>query len=435
MTTHADSAAVADSSLPAQTYRRRVIVATSIGNALEWFDFVVYGFLAVTMAKLFFPPGNEFVSLLLTFAIFGVPFVARPIGAIVMGNYADRRGRRAALTLSIALMTLATAAIAVVPTYEVIGFWAPVIVLAARLVQGFSVGGEFGAAVAFMVEQDPRRRAFLASWHYASQSATGVLATAFGIGLNNLLTPAQIEGWGWRIPFLFGLLIGPVGYYMRRRLDETPRFMTDARSAQPLREVFARFSPQLAVCCGLIVVSSVTVYMSLFLPTFAIRQLGLSPSVAYLGSFTASTLQMLLIPFVGWLADRHGQTRFLLAASLLMAILAYPLFAFMVANPSIGNLLLVQAIFAVLNSIAFGCLGALIAALFPTRVLTSGLSLSNAVVQTLFGGMTPLICLWLIGVTGALTAPSFWMMGAAAITLAATLLLHVGIVRPANETA
>src|ERR1700681_4246637 len=222
--------------LPSRSRRWRAVIAASVGNALEWFDFVVYGFLAVTMAKVFFPTGNETVSLLLALGTFGVTFFMRPLGAIVLGSYADRHGRKAALTLTIALMMAGTAIIAMAPTYSSIGLLAPILVVGARMVQGFSAGGEFGSATAFLAEQNPQRRGFFASWQFASQGLTTILATAFGAVMASTLSADQIETWGWRMPFIFGLLIGPVAYYMRRHVDETMEFRSTKVSKAPLLE-------------------------------------------------------------------------------------------------------------------------------------------------------------------------------------------------------
>src|SRR3569833_1774608 len=188
----------------------RAVIAASIGNALEWFDLVVYGFFAVVIAKLFFPAGNDTVSLLLTLGTFGVSCFMRPLGAIVIGAYADRAGRMAVFSLSILLMMGGTLIIAILPTYRSIGIAAPVILVIARLMQGFSAGGEFGSATAFLAEHVPGRRGFFASWQVASQGLTTLLAAGFGVALTGNLTPDQMASWGWRVPFFFGLLIGPV---------------------------------------------------------------------------------------------------------------------------------------------------------------------------------------------------------------------------------
>src|SRR5229473_156983 len=192
----------------------KLIVAVSIGNALEWYDISSYGYFAVYVSKAFFPNNDPTISLLLTFGTFGLAFLIRPIGGVVLGAYADRHGRKASLLVSIVMMTMGTLAIAVMPTYQTIGILAPIAVLMARLVQGFSAGGEFGSSTAFLVEHAPDRRGFIASWQFASQGLGQVLSSAFGVGLISWLTAADMNSWGWRIPFLFGILVGPVGIYI-----------------------------------------------------------------------------------------------------------------------------------------------------------------------------------------------------------------------------
>jgi MHS family proline/betaine transporter-like MFS transporter len=385
-----------------RSYRWKVIVATSIANALEWFDFIAFGFFAVIMAKLFFPAANDVTALLATFAAFAIPFAIRPIGAIVLGAHADRHGRKATLLLTISLMTFGTAIMATVPTYQSIGAWAAVIVIAARMLQAFSVGGEFGAAVAFLVEQDETRRGFLASWHYSSQSMTAVLATGLATMLNTMLTPGQVESWGWRVPFFFGLLIAPVGLYLRSQLRETDPFMVAKASKSPVLEVLAGYPSRIAL---------------------AIKQLGLPPSVAFLGSLLAGAIHVVLIPLIGLLSDRYDRKWLSLAASLAVLTLAYPLFAVLLAVPSVAVLLAVQGLLGVLNAINLGCLGALIAELFPTSLRTSGLSFANSLTQMTLGGTTPFISLWLIEATGHPTAPAFYLMFGAAISVAALVVL------------
>ena len=402
----------------------KVIVSTSIANALEWFDFIAFGFFAVVMAKLFFPASNQFASLLATFATFAIPFAARPIGALVLGAYADRHGRKTTLLLTIGLMTLGTAIMATVPTYEFIGAWAAVVVVAARMIQGFSVGGEYGAAVAFLVEQSDARRGFMASWHYSSQSMTAVLATSFATLLYATLTPEQINAWGWRLPFCFGLLIGPVGLYLRAQLRESDLFAIATISKAPVLKDLARQRAGIVLAAGVIAASAVTIYMLVFMPTFAIKQLGLPSSVAFLGSLLAGTIHVVLIPIVGLLSDRYDRKTLLLAASLALLMLAYPLFAVLLAVPSVSALLVVQGILGVINAINMGCLGAMVAELFPTEFRTSGLSVANALTQMTVGGTTPFISLWLIEATGQPGAPAFYLMFGAAISITALVALR-----------
>jgi MHS family proline/betaine transporter-like MFS transporter len=201
-----------------------VIVAATIGNVLEWFDFLVYGFFAVTIAEVFFPTGNPTVSLLITFGTFGLAYLMRPLGAIIVGTYTDRAGRKAGLTLSIGLMLIGTTLMVVTPGFATIGLAAPIIITVARLLQGFSVGGEFGSAVTFLVEHAGERRGYSASWQWATIGMTSIIASLFGLVLTSQLSHQQLVGWGWRVPYVFGLLVGPAGLYIRSRVAETPSF-------------------------------------------------------------------------------------------------------------------------------------------------------------------------------------------------------------------
>jgi MFS transporter, MHS family, proline/betaine transporter len=203
-----------------------VIVAATIGNVLEWFDFVVYVYFAVTISEVFFPTGNSSVSLLITFGTFGLAYFVRPLGAVIIGNYTDRRGRKAGLTLSIGLMMIGTTLMAVTPSYATIGIAAPLLIMSARLLQGFSVGGEFGSAVSFLVEHGSHRKGFAASWQWASTGIISIIVSLFGIALTTLLTHDQLVSWGWRLLYFFGMLIGPAGLYIRSRVSETPEFIT-----------------------------------------------------------------------------------------------------------------------------------------------------------------------------------------------------------------
>ena len=397
----------------------RVVVAASIGNALEWFDLVVYGFFAVLIAKLFFPAGNDTVSLLLTLGTFGVSFFMRPLGAIVLGAYADRAGRKAALTLSIVLMMAGTLIIAILPTYRTIGLTAPLILVAARLMQGFSAGGEFGSATAFLAEHVPGRRGFFASWQIASQGLTTVLAAGFGVLLTGELSAEQLAAWGWRVPFVFGLLIGPAAWYIRTRLDETPEFLAAETTTTPLRDTFASQKMRLLIAIGAVVLGTVSTYLVLFMPTYGVRQLGLAPSVTFAAIALTGVIQMLFSPLVGHLSDRLGRTRIMLVSAVLLLVLIYPAFAFLVAHPGFGTLIVVQVVLGFLMTGYFGALPGLLSEIFPVQTRTTGMSLAYNIAVTIFGGFGPFIITWLISSTGSKMAPSFYMMFAAVVSLAA----------------
>jgi len=398
----------------------RAVAAASIGNAFEWFDFIIYGFFAAMIARLFFPAGNETASLLLTFASFGVTtFVMRPFGAVVLGNVADRHGRKAALTLSISVMMAGTAITAFAPTYASIGIFGPIMIVVARLIQGFSAGGEFGSATVFLAEQNPKRRGLYASWQLAGQGLSTVLATGLGAALNGLLTTEQMEMWGWRIPFLFGLLIGPIGYYIRRQVDETFEFRSAQKTSAPLWETFSSGKTRLLVAIGTIVLVTVAAYTAVYMPTYAIRELGLPPVGGFLATMLAGAIQIVMIPLVGALSDKLGRLPIATVAIVAILITARPLFARLVAAPTIESLLLVQAILGVFVAAYAGAIPALIPELFPIRVRATAVSTSYSVAVAVFGGFAPLIIAWLIDVTGSHLAPSYYLMFAAAVSLVA----------------
>jgi MHS family proline/betaine transporter-like MFS transporter len=399
----------------------RAVIAASIGNALEWFDLVVYGFFAVTIARLFFPAGNDTVSLLLTLGTFGVSFFMRPLGAIVIGAYADRAGRKAALTLSILLMMGGTFIIAVLPTYQSIGIAAPVILVIARLMQGFSAGGEFGSATAFLAEHVPGRRGFFASWQVASQGLTTLLAAGFGVVLTGNLRPDQMAAWGWRVPFFFGLLIGPVAWYIRTKLDETPEFLAAQTTATPLRDTFTSQKLRLLIAIGAVVLGTVSTYLVLFMPTFGVKQLGLAPSVAFSAIALTGLIQMVFSPLVGHLSDRHGRTTIMLISALLLLVLIYPAFVYLVAHPTFGTLIALQVVLGFLMTGYFAALPGLLSEMFPVQTRTTGMSLAYNIAVTVFGGFGPFIIAWLISSTGSKAAPSYYLIFAALLSVAALL--------------
>lgn len=410
---------LAAASMTSRSHVWRAVVATSIGNALEWFDLVVYGFFAVVIAKLFFPAGNDTVSLLLTLGTFGVSFFMRPLGAIVIGAYADRAGRKAALTLSILLMMLGTAIIVVLPTYGTIGIAAPLILVLARLMQGFSAGGEFGSATAFLAEHVPNRRGFFASWQVASQGLTTVLAAVFGTVLTSSLAPDQLMSWGWRVPFVFGLLIGPIAYYIRSNVDETPEFLAAETTTSPLRDTFADHKTRLLIAIGIVVLGTVATYLVLFMPTYGVKQLGLPPSVAFSAVVLTGLIQMIGSPVVGHWSDRIGRTGLMLTSAALMLVLVYPAFAWLVARPSAATLIAVQIALGVMVTGYFAALPGLLSEIFPVATRTTGLSLAYNIAVTIFGGFGPFIIAWLIRATGEKVAPSFYLMFAALVSFVA----------------
>ena len=397
--------------------RRGDVVAVCLGNALDWFEIVVYGYFAGIISTLFFPAETPGVSLLLTFLTFGVTFIVRPLGAVVLGAYADRHGRKSAIQLSIVLMTAASAAIAFVPDYRSIGILAPAILVVARMAQGFAVGGEFGGATAFLAETDAARRGYLASWQFASQGVAAMLATGFGFAITRTLSDDQIAAWGWRLPFLFGLLIAPVGYYIRRRLQETIDVKAARAGASPVASLLATQMRQLMTATGLIVLGTVATYTIVFMPTFAARELGLTASNSFAAALLTASVQVVIVPFVGLLSDRWGRLPIATGAALALGVLAWPLFAWLAGAPTIEKLLTVQLTLGVLTALNVGALPALMAELFSTRTRATGLSISYSVAVAVFGGFAPFISVWLIQATGSATAPSYYLIFAAVVSL------------------
>jgi MHS family proline/betaine transporter-like MFS transporter len=413
----ADSASDALPFLSGNTSIYRLIVATSIGNALEFYDLVVYGYFASTLSKLFFPTTDKTVSLLLTLGTFALSYLARPVGAFVLGSYSDRKGRKASLTLSIAMMTLGTGMVALMPSYATIGVIAPIGIFLSRVLQGFSAGGEFGSSTAFLIEHAPARSGFMSSWQFASQGASVLLASAFGAALTTALSTQQLESWGWRIPFLFGLLIGPIGLYIRRHIDESPEFERAELAESPIREVLATQKERVLISIGSLVLTTTANYMLLYMPTYASRQLGLAPSYGFIATLAAGFIVMMLTPLVGHWSDKVGRTRIMLAAGSLFFVTIYPAFMFMNAHPSLLTLLAAVIWVALLKATYFAPIPALMSDLFPTRTRTTGMAVGYNLGTTIFGGFTPLAVAALIAATGNNLAPGFYLMIAAVISL------------------
>ena len=403
---------------------RRIIFSSSVGNALEWFDFSVYGYFAGIIAKQFFPMHDEWLSTLLAIATFGISFLMRPIGAVVLGIYGDRKGRKAALTLAITLMMAGTLTMAVMPPYAMIGLAAPVLILVARLVQGFAVGGEFGSATAFMVEHSPTKRGYYASWQFASQGLAAILAAAFGSMLTAWMSPEHLGNWGWRIPFLFGVLIGPIGYYIRSHLDETPEFLAMRRqrdtAAAAAADPTASFGSQwvnLLLAIGIVAQSTVGVYvLQLYMPMYAVKQLHMPAAVSFGAVVLNGGLQLILSPVMGAWSDRIGRIRIMLGTSVLMGLLIYPMFALLQSYPTVGWLLLLQGTSGILKAAYSGPMPALMSEIFPTHVRSTGLSIAYSIGVTVFGGFSPTIVETFIHLTGDKLAPSYYVLIAALLS-------------------
>jgi MHS family proline/betaine transporter-like MFS transporter len=396
--------------------RRQAIGAAVIGNILEWYDFSVYAFVATIIAKRFFPAGDEIAALLSTFAAFGIGFLARPLGGIVIGRLADRRGRKLALILTIFMMAAGTVGIGIIPGYETLGWVAPGLLVLARLAQGFSTGGEWGGSTSFIVEWAPEnRRGLFGSIHQASVSTGLLLGSGVAALLSTVLTPATMSEWGWRVPFLLGGLLLPVGLYLRRNITETPAF----RRAQIDRPPPPAISgPWLAArAFGFTILWTVTSYAMLsFMPTFTQKFAGLSRIEALWSSTAGIVMLVVAIPFMGWLSDRVGRRPMLLTCSIGFIVLSYPIFWLIVSSSRLAVILPLQVAISVLIAFFSGPGPAAIAEIFPTRARALWMSIGYSFAVAIFGGFAPYICTWLIDRTGSPLSPSLYVIACAIVS-------------------
>ncbi|MBX4132994.1 MFS transporter [Frischella sp. Ac48] len=395
----------------------KTLFATCIGNALEWFDIAVYAFFANYIAKAFFPNTDETLSLIMTFASFGISFLIRPIGAVFLGNYADKHGRKASLLASMILMMIGCLMIVIMPTYQTIGLTAPILMIVARLIQGFSAGGEFGSSTAFLIEHFPERKAFIASWQFATQGVSTLLAALFGLILTNTLTESEISEWGWRIPFAFGLLIGPVGLYIRRYIDESPTFEKAEKTQYPLIEIILNQKSLFFIAVGLMMISTAINYMLQYVPTYATKNLHLDSSTAYTATLVAGIILTFVTPLVGLLAEKVGRIPLMFASLVLLLVTVYPGFALTVDFISPTSLILLISWLALLKSIYFATVPSMMADIFPVKTRATGMALSYNVSVTIFGGFAPMICTILIRLTKSDLAPSYYLIAIGFISL------------------
>jgi MHS family proline/betaine transporter-like MFS transporter len=400
--------------------KAKVIAAAMVGNTLEFYDLFIYGFLAITIAKVFFPAQTELVSLLITVATFGASYVMRPLGAVLLGSYSDKQGRKAGMMMTIWIMGIGTAMIAFSPSYAAIGIIAPFIVVLGKLLQGFSAGGEFGTSVSFVVEHAPRnQRGFFASFQVVGIGLATALAASAGALLNKSLSPDQIVDWGWRIPFIFGLLIVPFGYFIRRQVDETPEFAgASAGQKQPFRAVLGAAKAKIALAIGVYSMAASTNYLlAVYIPTYAQRELKLDPAIAFTGALAFAVIQVFLPPIIGALSDRYGRLRFIAAGIILVGLSTYPAFAWMINHPVPPVYLTAISVLAVFVIIFQGAMPAFLSELFPGGIRTTGLALIHNLNFTLFGGMAPFICTLLISETGSKYIPAYYVLGTVLMAL------------------
>jgi len=397
----------------------RSILAAAAGNVLEWYDFTVYAYMAPYIAAKFFPEDDPLTGLLAVFATFGLGFVIRPLGGILIGRFGDMKGRKAALLLTILLMALGTAGIGLVPDRDQIGGLAPWLLVLCRLLQGFSAGGEWGSSTAFIYEWAPRgRRGFFSSLQQSSVAGGMLLGSAVAALFGGILSKTQMAEFGWRIPFLLGVLILPVGFYMWRYVEETPVFA--ARQDKP---VTLRGGMRLAVqASGIIVIWTVAYYAILiYMPVFTARYSHLGPAAALWSNALSLLVLVFTIPFFGTLADRIGRKPLLLAGAGGFLLLSYPLFLLIVNSQGAAPIVLAQIIFALLTAIYSGGAPAAVTEIFPSASRLLWMSTGYSLTVALFGGFGPYISTWLVKATGSPLSPVLYIAGCAAISLAVIL--------------
>jgi MFS family permease len=400
-------------------FDRWAVAATVAGNALEFYDFLTYSFFAVFIGRTFFPAGSDFASLLLSLATFGVGFVTRPLGGFLIGAFADRAGRRPALMLTISLMAVGTLALAATPSYASIGLAAPVILVAARLVQGLALGGEVGPSTAVLLEcAAPGQRGALASWQSASQGVAIVAAGIAGVALAAVLSKEQLADWGWRVPFALGLLVVPVGLVIRRRLPETLLARPGSHAqAGALRLMWRDHRRSLTLAILIIMCFTISTYVATYMTTFALTSLGLPASKAMWATLAQGVAIVAAATWGGRLSDRVGRRPVMIVSRVILMIAIYPAFLFLVGHKTVWALVGVTTVVSALTAAGGATAIVAIAELFPNAVRSSGMAVSYAVSVAVFGGTTQFVIAWLIGMTGDPLSPAYYVVLSSLVSL------------------
>jgi len=397
---------------------QRAILAASIGNLLEWYDFGVYAYLASLIATKFFPSSDPTASLLAAFAAYGVGFLARPFGGVVIGRLGDTKGRKAALVLTIFLMAFGTVGLGVLPSYETIGIAAPILLVALRIVQGIAAGGEWGTSTAFMIEwSPPGRRGFFGSFQQVSTAGGSLLGSAIAATLTSLLSSSAMLDWGWRVPFILGAILLIVGVYLRQNVDETPSYEASRQAAA--QEPVVSGLPLGALAFGFTIFWTVAYYTLLaWMPSFTQRFAGLAPSEALWSNTIGLVAMITAVPIWGALSDKIGRRPLLMASAVSIGLLSWPLFSLMAKGGGLALVLPIQILFGILLALYSGAGPAAISEIFPTHLRSTWMSTGYSLAVAIFGGFAPFIATWLIQATGSPVSPTYlYLLPAAAISL------------------
>lgn len=417
--------------LPPIISSKKIVSATVIGNALEFYDFLTYAYFAVYIGKTFFPSENPFLSLLASVAVFGVGFLTRPLGAIIIGLIADKSGRKIAMLITITFITIGTLGLACTPSYASIGILAPIIVVTCRLLQGLGLGGEVGPSTAFLVEIAPEnKRGLLASWQLASQGLGSLVSGIFGIILIICLTPEQMLSWGWRIPFILAIILIPLGFYLRNSMPETLHAAVPLSSPQTTEITHKDTSRNRAfwklVFISVWIIAGTTVgnYVAIYMNTYAINTLKLSPVIAMSATICYGFSTLVCALLGGWLSDKYGRKSIMVWPRVLLLFVSYPLFSYLIAHPGIEFLLVACFIVSGLTAMSGAASLVAIPELFNKKVRASGISIAYATSVTIFGGTTQAIVAWLIEETGNATSPAWYMLFITLLSLIAISFIH-----------
>lgn len=402
---------------------RRVIGSALIGNMLEFYDLSIYGFLALYIAKVFFPTTDPYTSFLIALATFGVSYFVRPLGAIVIGSYADRHGAKAGMMLTIWSMGLGTAMIALAPSYAAWGIAGTLIIVAGKLLQGFSAGGEFGTSVSFVTEHAPRhRRGFFASFQVVGIGLSTGMAGVVTLVLTQSATADQITAGAWRIPFFIGLVVVPFGYWLRRNVEEVPGGAGTNRTATPLRDTLATAKARITCAIGVYSLAASTNYLlGVYIPLYAQKELGMSAADSMYGAIGYAVAQILLPPVVGVLSDRFGRMKMITLGVLMTAVLTVPAFLWMVSTPTVPVYVLCVTGLTSCVMVFQGGMPAFLAELFPKGTRTTGLALIHNLNFTVFGGLSLLVCAYLSRLTGSKMIPAYYVMTTVGMALVCLL--------------
>ena len=403
---------------------RKAVAAAIAGNALEFYDFVLYAYFAIYIGQAFFPVSGEFGPLLASVAAFGVGFFTRPLGSLLIGAFADRVGRKPALILTVVLITIGTLGIAATPTYATIGIAAPIIVVVCRLLQGLALGGEIGPATALLLElAPPGKRGFYTSWQMASQGLAVAVGGLFGVIVSTALSPQDLASWGWRLPFLFSLVLVPIAIYIRRSLPETLQQHGSASTTQIVGAVFKKQRRWVVLGILLMMSGVVSSQFGNFMASYAIKALKMPPAVAQSSVLLAGLLTFAGALFAGWLCDRYGRKVLMIVprAALMLAIV--PMLVWLHGTPTAGTLFIVVAVLATLTAMSGAASLVAIPELIPTAIRSTTLSLVYAIAATVFGGTTQLVVTWLMAATGDPVSPAWYIVATSAISLVAMALL------------